>query len=203
MSQSLRNIIAALGVIVSLAAFVQPEIRQCLGLDPGGCPLERFNLSQANPDTPNSSQTDIINSSTGINPQSEVGEDYSKLQNLLVSSQFKQANQETKKLMLQLANRSEQGWLNDSSIEQFSCEDLHTINQLWLQYSNGKFGFSVQKQIFQAAGKDQDKFADSVGWSNLSLNLQTPKGFFPRADVCWPGKVNCWFSSPRLDACGI
>ena len=55
--------------------------------------------------------------------------------------------------------------------ENFSCQDLGTIDKLWVKYSNGKFGFSVQKQIYQGVGgskeynwDDYKKFADKVGW---------------------------------------
>ncbi|CCQ59603.1 GUN4 domain-containing protein, partial [Crocosphaera watsonii] len=32
--------------------------------------------------------------------------------------------------------------------DNFPCEDLRIIDQLWVKYSNGQFGFSVQKQIY-------------------------------------------------------
>ena len=55
--------------------------------------------------------------------------------------------------------------------ENFSCQDLGTIDKLWVKYSNGKFGFSVQKQIYQSLGgtkkikmEDLRKFGEKVGW---------------------------------------
>jgi len=57
------------------------------------------------------------------------------------------------------------------SIEKFPCEDLRTIDQLWVKYSNGRFGFSVQKRIYQSLGgttkydeKVWERFGDRVGW---------------------------------------
>jgi hypothetical protein len=42
---------------------------------------------------------------------------------------------------------------------------------LWVKYSNGRFGFSVQKRIYQGLGgtreyngKIWEKFGDKVGW---------------------------------------
>ena len=56
-------------------------------------------------------------------------------------------------------------------VENFPCQDLGTIDKLWVKYSGGKFGFSVQKQIYQDLGgtKDYDEkvwksFGDKVGW---------------------------------------
>lgn len=54
----------------------------------------------------------------------------------------------------------------------FPCEHLHIIDQLWIKYSNGHFGFSVQKRIYQSLGEttnyDDEEwlvaFVDRVGW---------------------------------------
>nr|WP_275527962.1 GUN4 domain-containing protein [Geitlerinema sp. PCC 9228] len=42
---------------------------------------------------------------------------------------------------------------------------------MWLKFSNGKFGFSVQKEIYQQLGGTRefdpeiwDQFGDTVGW---------------------------------------
>ncbi|HAC63456.1 MAG TPA: hypothetical protein DCF68_07920, partial [Cyanothece sp. UBA12306] len=83
-------------------------------------------------------------------------------------------------------------------IDNFPCEDLRTIDQLWVKYSNGKFGFSVQKKIYiDELGGTKDynqeiwyKFCDLVGWrkggnymnySNLTFKLRdtTPVGHLP------------------------
>ena len=73
--------------------------------------------------------------------------------------------------MLKVARREKDGWLRIKDIDNFPCEDLRIINQLWVKYSNGKFGFSVQKQIYQSVGgtKQYDNqiweaFCDKVGW---------------------------------------
>ncbi|MFB2935745.1 GUN4 domain-containing protein [Aerosakkonemataceae cyanobacterium BLCC-F154] len=54
--------------------------------------------------------------------------------------------------------------LYESEIGQIPSLDLQMINQLWLTASNGKFGFSVQKEIYQSVGKDYQQLGDRVGW---------------------------------------
>ena len=56
-------------------------------------------------------------------------------------------------------------------INNFPCRDLRTIDLLWVKHSNGKFGFSVQKEIYQSLGgtrqynsKILEGFGDNVGW---------------------------------------
>mgnify|MGYP003326575370 FL=1 len=103
--------------------------------------------------------------------KSSSGMDYRKLRDLLAARKWKEADKETLRVILAVAQREQQGWLNTSSIDNFSCEDLHIIDQLWVKYSNGKFGFSVQRKIYQGLGgtRNYDKkiweaFGDKVGW---------------------------------------
>ena len=110
------------------------------------------------------------NKNTEPELKSEKGIDYSRLRNLLAAEKWKEADQETSNVMLQAAGQK-QGWLDTDDINKFPCEDLRTINQLWLYFSDGKFGFSVQKEIYLSLGGTRDydqkiweKFGDRVGW---------------------------------------
>ncbi|VXD10466.1 GUN4 domain-containing protein [Planktothrix paucivesiculata] len=96
---------------------------------------------------------------------------YQQLENYLKNKQWKEADQETYRMMLQTVRKEEGQWLDPEDLENLPCEDLRTINQLWLDYSNGKFGFSVQKEIYQSLGGTRKynqglwfKFGDRVGW---------------------------------------
>ncbi len=78
--------------------------------------------------------------------------DYTNLRDLLKAGQWKEADQETLAVILKAANREQEEYLNVESIENFPCTDLHTIDQLWIKYSNGQFGFSLQKEIWLGVG---------------------------------------------------
>ncbi|NET28995.1 GUN4 domain-containing protein [Okeania sp. SIO1I7] len=102
---------------------------------------------------------------------SDKNVDYTKLREFLVNKEWKEADMETARCMLKVAGREEQGYLDIEDIENFPCTDLRTIDQLWVKYSNGKFGFSVQKKIYQELGGTKDynrevweKFGEKVGW---------------------------------------
>jgi serine/threonine protein kinase len=102
---------------------------------------------------------------------SAVGMDYTNLQNLLAAKKWREADEETARVMLKVAGREKEGGLNTESIDNFPCEDLRTIDQLWVKYSNGRFGFSVQKRIYKSLGGTREydsevweKFGDKVGW---------------------------------------
>ncbi len=103
--------------------------------------------------------------------KSDVGMDYSQLRDLLKAGKWKEADEETARVMLAVAKREKEGWLDVKHIDNFPCTDLRTIDQLWVKYSDGKFGFSVQKRIYQGLGGTReynreiwDKFGDKVGW---------------------------------------
>lgn len=99
--------------------------------------------------------------------------DYAKLNRLLSEGKWFEADQETARCMLKVAGREKEVKvrLDVEDIERFPCGDLRTIDELWVKYSDGKFGFSVQKKIYQSLGgtKEYDEkvyrsFGDKVGW---------------------------------------
>ena len=75
-----------------------------------------------------------------------------KLNSLLQAQDFRAADKETRKIMLTVAKREIEGWLRREDAEKFPCKELRSIDQLWLKYSRGKFGISVQQQIYQSLG---------------------------------------------------
>lgn len=86
----------------------------------------------------------LINQAPERPPTASLNADYSQLENLLKQKDWKQADRETFRLMLKVAKRESEGWLNLESIDYFPCPDLKKIDGLWVKYSNGRFGFSVQ-----------------------------------------------------------
>ena len=97
---------------------------------------------------------------------------FTQLENFLENGQWREADEETTRLMLLIAKREDEGYLDVESIEKFPCEELRTLDKLWIDNSGGKFGFSVQKKVWIDCGGipgeyDYDvykKFADQVGW---------------------------------------
>jgi GUN4-like len=123
---------------------------------------------------------------------------YTKLQNLLAASQWKEADAETQLIMLKVANREQQGKFEQEDFQNFACESLHSIDQLWLEYSQGHFGFTVQKRIFEKVGgkpgvndyKAYCRFGEEVGWlvknhwlleRDFQFSLQAFRGHLPIA----------------------
>ncbi len=126
---------------------------------------------------------------------SAKGADYRRLEALLAEGKWREADEETANRILEVAGRTEEGWLREQDIDNFPCVDLRTIDQLWVNYSNGHFGFSVQKRIYQSLGgtsKYDEKvwkiFGDRVGWRKdgkwlycheLVFDISAQSGYLP------------------------
>ena len=153
---------------------------------------------------------------------SAVGVNYRRLREFLVAGEWKQADRETLAILLKVCGREKEGWLREKDLAKFPCEDLHTIDQLWVRYSNGHFGFSVQKRTFYESGKNyqilsdslRDSFASRVGWRSgevwlsydgFTFALNAPPGHLPSAaspKVCVVFGASGGFSLfSRLDSC--
>ena len=152
--------------------------------------------------------------------KSARGVDYQKLRDLLAAKDWQEADEETGRVMVVASGREKEGWLGEEDIDNFPCEDLRTIDQLWLKYSDGRFGFSVQKDIYQELGgtreydrKILEAFGDRVGWrqggdwlsySKLNNCTELIGGVTP-----WPPPSSVyglgWFSSlaQRLVTCSL
>jgi len=131
---------------------------------------------------------------------------YGQLEQLLKAGSWKEADQETAKKMLEVAGRTKEGELDKDSIDNFPCEDLRTIDQLWVKYSMSRFGFSVQKKIWLEVGGKVDsetecKLGDLLGWrkngswmdyDDLTFSWKAPVGHFPRV-----GRVSMFINYQR------
>jgi myosin heavy subunit len=118
---------------------------------------------------------------------SKVSQDYSKVQEalkeyllaelkfFLESGNWKEADETTRWLMLYRTpeeKKKDKDVLDSEDFKTFPCDDLRTIDDLWVTYSKGYFGFSVQKRIWLSrdVNKDLGRFVQQVGWGQLENN---------------------------------
>ncbi len=96
------------------------------------------------------------------------------LENLLKQGNFKEADRQTDRAMLHFAGEEAErrGYLELEEVQNFDCNALGQIDRLWVNYSKGEFGFSVQKRIYLETGNKLDdyneetylRFIEAVGW---------------------------------------
>jgi len=145
---------------------------------------------------------------------SEVGIDYANLQHFLAVQQWQSADRETCRLLAIAVGKGERTPLDRRDIAKLPCPDLETIDRLWVKYSGGRFGFSVQQEIYNEVGCDYLKFCDRVGWTiarslttaePLQYKNSAPIGHLPSRS--WAGGSKWWQLIPllgeRLKQCKI
>uniref|UniRef100_UPI0005C663D9 GUN4 domain-containing protein n=1 Tax=cyanobacterium endosymbiont of Epithemia turgida TaxID=718217 RepID=UPI0005C663D9 len=155
----------------------------------------------------------------------ETGVDYTPLQDRLQQQQWQEANETSTYLILKAVNRDEQGWMSGKDMLQLACWDLKTLDGLWKEYSQGKFGFSVQFPIFIDTGNKPgklvasyfyDDFGTRVGWRkddqwiafkhNLIYSLDAPIGHLPNPRSEYQitgGQLNYTALTQRMVECRI
>jgi hypothetical protein len=159
-----------------------------------GIPTEKFpNLISNIPDNIQAN-TPRNNPSPRTEPTPVI---FQKLETLLKEEKWRDADVETWNLMLKLTKREQEGWLRVEDVKNFPRQELRKMDQLWVKYSKGKFGFSVQKQIWLDLGGKLDgepdwdtfvKLSDRVGWrknnewlsyDNYTFSTNAPQGHLP------------------------
>jgi hypothetical protein len=119
---------------------------------------------------------------------------YQQLEEYLKNGQWKEADQETYQLMITTVGKDVGQWFESEELLNFPCEELKTIDGLWVKHSNGHFGFSVQKDIYLECGGIADgkyyqeawnQFCHILGWAkegkymSIKYELGSPKGHLP------------------------
>lgn len=87
--------------------------------------------------------------------------------------------------------------------------DLATMENLWLSYSKGKFGYSVQRDLWRKTKGDFENFCRRIGWTTMDAEVRSNFffvfffvfsfcPFFPRSFSFWqsnlfllPGEREC------------
>jgi len=104
-------------------------------------------------------------------PSSAVGIDYQPLQAHLAAGDWLAADSETHAVMLRVMGRDSLTYLSFADLAAFPCEDLQTLDRLWVTYSQGHFGFSIQQRIWQGLSNRSHNatecwcaFGEAIGW---------------------------------------
>ncbi len=127
---------------------------------------------------------------------------YKRLHDLLEAEKWEEADEETVKVICRLMPDRDYTYID---VDQIPPKDLRRINQLWVKFSNGRFGLSVQQSIWRKILKAYHSngnepweiliddsayiaFIDRVGWSiennriyhtELEYSLKAPRGHLP------------------------
>ena len=117
--------------------------------------------------------------------------DYAPLQRALVAQQFEEADRLTSEHLRQLAGDAavKRGYVYYSEVPPIASVDLESIDRLWVVYSQGRFGFSVQIRLLRSLNGRWDQLWPRLGWkqggvwtrypSAFTWSLEAPDGHLP------------------------
>ncbi|CAL4981333.1 unnamed protein product [Urochloa decumbens] len=122
--------------------------------------------------SPSVTTTSTVNSSAPTPVTPAAVEDSSPtpsidlLSRQLAAGDYRQADETTRALLIELAGESarRRGYVFFSEVQFISAEDLRAIDELWKEHSNGKFGYSVQRRLWEKSRRDFTRFFIKVGW---------------------------------------
>ena len=110
---------------------------------------------------------------------SESDLDYSTLQQALLEERFEEADRLTSAFLRQLAGKQaeQRGYVYFSEVLSIRGLDLVTIDRLWIAYSQGRFGFTVQARLLATVNGRYDKLWPRIGWKKEGVWTRYPKAF--------------------------
>ena len=122
---------------------------------------------------------------------SGAGIDFGPLREHLMRLEFEQADRITSEILRQLAGGDavRRGYVFYSEVAAMPSVDLESLDRLWLVYSQGRFGFSVQGRLLRACGGQWERLWPKLGWKHegrwtrypgsFTWSLQAPDGHMP------------------------
>ena len=151
------------------------------------------------------------------------GVQLNKLRRLLAANDWEEADNETQEVMIQaIGKKDKKTPYTKYELLNFPCTELHRIDQLWIYYSDDKFGFSVQKKIYESIGGQSDgkndegtweKFGDLVGWrvnsswidkKNVTFDIRySPPGNLPISNIGGETSEYLRFLFSRIETCKL
>jgi hypothetical protein len=119
------------------------------------------------------------------------GIEYAPLQRALARQEFEEADRITSEILRQLAGPAavKRGYVYYSEVAVFAAVDLESLDRLWVVYSQGRFGFSVQLRLLRSLAGRWDQLWPRLGWKqggiwtrypgSFTWSLQAPEGHLP------------------------
>ena len=122
---------------------------------------------------------------------SSQGVDYAPLQQLLVLQDWEEADRQTSAILRQLAGADavQRGYVYYSEVPRMGAVDLETLDRLWVCFSRGRFGFSVQSRLLRSCNGRWEALWAKLGWKldgrwtrypgSFQWSIDAPEGHMP------------------------
>ena len=119
------------------------------------------------------------------------GIDYSPMQRALLDEDFEEADRLTSCVLRELAGDQavKRGYVYFSEVPPMEGLDLTTLDRLWIAYSQGRFGFTVQARLLKALEGRYERLWPRIGWKldgtwtrypgAFQWSMDAPEGHMP------------------------
>lgn len=110
---------------------------------------------------------------------SAAGLSYAPLQEALANQRFEEADRITSCVLRQLAGTAaeERGYVYFSEVPAMSGSDLESLDRLWVVYSQGRFGFTVQARLLKGCQGRWEALWPKLGWKSGGVWTRYPGSF--------------------------
>lgn len=201
------GLLGVFGLRQLLNRLFSPQMSAELGLGTGAS--GRGNASDSSTNGWDTVQTDtgspLETSYQGTRDSSTWAGDFSDLETMLAGERWEEADQETTRIMFKAVGLDpEDDFFRADDLQNFPCDTLRFLDELWVAASDNRFGFSVQRKIYvedcrgSTNGLANDAafwcFVQQVGWPNVwekeprvsqvTYSTASPQGHLPWHFMC-------------------
>lgn len=137
-----------------------------------------------------SSATDMEDALIPTKLPSDCGMDYVPLATMLASGQLAEADQFTRDALIKIAGSKDKGrdFVYWTEVKDIPSTDLATIERLWIKFSGGKFGYTVQKNKWRQSKGDFETFCRKIGWTTTDGEVERKKRWFGASEFTYDVK---------------
>ena len=118
---------------------------------------------------------------------SDLGMDYMPLAELLMEGNFQDADQFTRDALIKIAGAGavDRNFVYWTDVKGIPVADLRSIERQWLAYSGGKFGYTVQKNVWKVQKGDFEGFCRKIGWSTKDSDVERKLRWFGASEFTY------------------
>mmetsp|Transcript_12904 Transcript_12904/g.21610 ORF Transcript_12904/g.21610 Transcript_12904/m.21610 type:complete len:229 (+) Transcript_12904:50-736(+) len=176
----MQTLIVTLALLQLCSAFYLPRTNSFVHRRPFFSSVEDDKSSPAESEDPTAEAVVEEMRSIPTYLPSAKGIDYVPLATMLATGDFLGADQFTRDNLIKIGSKEGSGrpFVYWTEVKDIPSVDLATMERLWLEFSDGKFGYSVQKRIYDVEKGDFDRVIKRIGWTKVDGDLERKLRWF-------------------------
>ena len=118
---------------------------------------------------------------------SERGIDYVPFATMLAVGDFKGADQFARDNLIKISGPGsvKRQFVYRTEVKNLPATDLATMERLWLQFSGGNFGYSVQKRVWEVENANFDNYIRRIGWTTIDNGNERKLKWFGQSEFIY------------------